>query len=252
MRLEISGSHSGCVEINRDAKVCVGQSLVFRIHRRVNPVQRVRPISTLSRGWQVRLASKVSVSCRRCQSHIAHLKGIWRGARRATREGCRKPQPDNRSRARNCDGLLHSIALIWPCSATAASSQRTMCDAQRRLTRKNHQCHAATMRIARLMLMRVDCSMTTIWDAGNRAERCYKAETQDLECDPNPNLPISPAGRRADCWAGRLSPEGAPGSRVRIHDGGEKSPDAKGKTLYNLGAYRFCRGGCGALLQIVA
>lgn len=174
--MEISGSHSGCVEINRDANVCVGQSPVFRIHRRVNPVQRVRPISTLRRGWQVRLASKVRVSCRRCQSHTAHLKGIWRGARRATKEDCRKPHPDNRSRARNCDGLLHSIALIWPCSATAPSSQRTTRNAQRRLKRRNHQCQTATMRIARLMLMRVDCSMTAIWDAGNHAERCYKPE----------------------------------------------------------------------------
>jgi hypothetical protein len=33
------------------------------------------------------------------------------------------------------------------------------------LKRENHQCHPATIRMARLMLMRVHSSMTTVWDA---------------------------------------------------------------------------------------
>src|SRR6266702_1566260 len=100
IRLVISGSHSGCVEMNRDATGCVGQSAAFRVHLRVSPVQRVRPISTFLCGGDVRFASKVKVSWRRRQRHTAHLTGISRGANLASSEGCRKAHPESLNRAR--------------------------------------------------------------------------------------------------------------------------------------------------------
>jgi len=174
IRLVISGSHSGWVEMNSDATGCVGHSAVFLVHLRVRPVQRVRPISTFWRGGDVRFASKVKVSWRRRQRHTAHFTGISRGANLASREGCRKPHPESLNRARKCDGLSHSTPLIWPCEEIAVSSQRRTPTARRRFRCRKAQYQTPTIKTPRLVLISMDCNMTTIWDAAKRSERCYR------------------------------------------------------------------------------
>ncbi len=96
-------------------------------------------------------------------------------ARRKTgdQRGLPESAPGNPEARAKLRRTVHSTALIWPWAAMAPSSQRTTRNAQRRLKRRNHQCQMATIKIARLMLISADCSMTTIWDAASRAERCY-------------------------------------------------------------------------------